>query len=138
MASVFFDSKLELYKWGSPFSQFVVLLSQYVLMPISAVHLIADQDPEALVPRHLVGVLPVPAEDGITHHSMIITEETIGGLIEIMQGIAGGGGTHVFLSPLSLLQELSKNLNKISCVYTTAGKYGIKGGKAIEWPRSDQ
>jgi hypothetical protein len=73
---------------------------------ILAVHLIAGQDPEALVPRHLVGVLQVPAEDGAIHHSMITTEETTGGLIEIMQGIAGGGGTHVFLSPHSLLQDL--------------------------------
>jgi len=80
----------------------------------------------------------VPAEDGVMHHSMITTEGTTGGLIEIMQGIAGGGGTHVFLFPLSLLQELSKNLNKILCVYTTARKISIKGGKAIEWPRSDQ
>jgi len=44
-----------------------------------AVHLIAGQDPEALVPRHLVGVLQVPAEDGVNHHSMITTEETTGG-----------------------------------------------------------
>lgn len=51
----------------------------------------------------------MPAEDGVTLHSMITMEETTGGLIEIMQVIAGGGGTHVFLSPLSLLQELSKN-----------------------------
>jgi hypothetical protein len=72
----------------------------------SAVHLIAGQDPEALVPRHLVGVLQVPAEEGATNHSMITMEETTGGLTEIMQGIAGGGGTHVFLSPFSLLQEL--------------------------------
>jgi len=80
----------------------------------------------------------VPAEDGITHHNMITMEETTGGLIEIMQGIAGGGGTHVFLSLLSLLQELSKKLNKILCVYTTVRKNSIKGEKAIEWPRSDQ
>jgi len=80
----------------------------------------------------------VPVKDGVTHHSMITTEETIGGLIEIMQGIAGGGGTHVFLSPLILLQELSKNLNKILCVYTTARKNSIKGEKAVERPRSDQ
>jgi len=80
----------------------------------------------------------VPAEDGINHHNMITMEETTGGLIEIMLGIAGGGGTHVFLSPLSLLQELSKKLNKILCVYTTARKNSIKGEKAIEWPRGDQ
>ena len=83
------------------------------------------------MPRRLVGVLQVPAEDGATHHSMIIMEETTGGLIEIMQGIAGGGGTHVFLSSHTLLQELSKNLNKILCVYSTARKNGIKGGKTI-------
>jgi hypothetical protein len=53
-----------------------------------------------------------------------------------MQGIAGGGGTHVFLSPFSLLQEL-RNWTK-DCVYTTARKNSTKGGKAIEWPRSDQ
>ena len=59
----------------------------------------------------------MPAEDGVNHHSMITTEETTGGLIEIMQGIAGGGGIHVFLSPLSVLQELSKILNKILCLH---------------------
>jgi hypothetical protein len=80
----------------------------------------------------------VPAEDGVTHHSMITMEETTGGLVEIMQGITGGGGTHVFLSPLSLLQELSKNLSKILCVYGTARKNSIRGEKAMECPRSDQ
>jgi hypothetical protein len=63
---------------------------------------------------------------------MITMEEITGGLIEIMQGITGGGGTHVFLFPISLLQELSKNWNKILCVYTAARKNKIKGGKAIE------
>jgi hypothetical protein len=78
----------------------------YVNYFISALHHVAGQDPEALVVRLLVGVLQVPTEDGTTCHSMIIMEEAIGGLIEIMQGITGGGGTHFFLSPFSFLQEV--------------------------------
>lgn len=65
---------------------------------ISAIHHEAGQDPEAVVPSHLAGALQEPARDGTACHSMINMEETAESLIEIMQCLIGGGGTHVFLS----------------------------------------
>jgi len=87
---------------------------------ISVIHHIVGQDPEALVSSHLVGVLQEQARDGITHHNMITMEETTGSLIEIMQGLMDGGGTHVFLAFFSFFWDVSKDLCKRLCVITVS------------------
>jgi hypothetical protein len=72
---------------------------------ISAIHHVADQDPEAVVPSHLAGVLQELARDGAACHSMISMQETTESLIEIMRCLTGGGGTYVFLFLQFLVQD---------------------------------
>lgn len=44
-----------------------------------------------MVPSRPEGAPLGPARDGTTHHNTIVMKETTGGLVEITQGLAGGG-----------------------------------------------
>jgi hypothetical protein len=99
---------------------------------VSAIHHIAGQDPKAVVPSHVTGVLLEPTGNGTVHHNMIAMEDITGGLIEIMQGLVGGGGIHVFLF-LQFLAEVHKDLCKRSCASLKQAEIVIKKlGKAVE------
>jgi hypothetical protein len=67
---------------------------------------------------------------------MIAMEDITGGLIEIMQGLVGGGGIHVLLF-LQFLVEVHKDLCKRLCVSLKRAEIVTKKlGKAVEWSKN--
>jgi hypothetical protein len=103
----------------------------YIDCFISAIHHIVGLDPEAVVPSHLAGVQG-PARDGTACHNMINMEETAESPIEIMLCLMGGGGTHVFPSPFSFLQEVTEDLCKRWCVSLSQAKIVLNDERQIQ------